>query len=96
MAIFDTHPPGYLDFVPIGKHANGDITKRIGTPPHALKAVLETFSFANTHRYAKDLFIAYPEGVVQLSLNSAKPISNAGLNALIKVITANYAACTPT
>ncbi len=79
VVLFDTHPRGYLEyFVPLGKHADGAKTAELARTAYTLKARLETYPFAKTHRYAEDLFMEFPEGVVQLSLNSNTPIPSIG------------------
>jgi hypothetical protein len=70
--LLDTHPAGYLDFmVPsIGRHTDGEVVKAVSLPG-ASKAVLDTHSYAKTHRYEKGLLPRYPQGVVQVTMNYA-------------------------
>ena len=86
--LIDVHPSSYLDYLapPVGRHANGDVVRRIKVPG-ATKGLLETFSHANTARYAKDLFAAYPGGVVQVSVNYATPVSDALVVAVMRLVT---------
>ena len=86
--LLDTHPTGYLEFLgpPIGKSANGDVTTRI-TVRGASKAVLDTHSFANTHRYQKDLFAVYPQGVVQVSVDYSTTLPNSTIVAVERLLT---------
>ena len=86
--LVDTHPGGYLDFMgpTIGKQPNGDVTKAIRVPG-ASKALLETFSHANTPRYAKDLLAVYPQGVVQVSVNYATPLPDKTVIAITRLVT---------
>jgi hypothetical protein len=88
VVLVDTHPAGYLEFLgpTIGKSANGDVTKLIRVPG-ASKAVLETFSHANTHRYAKDLFAVYPQGVVQVSINYSTALPDKTVVAVTRLVT---------
>jgi hypothetical protein len=84
----DTHPAGYIEFLgpTLGRHANGDVARAIAVPG-ASKAVLETFSHANTGRYAKDLFAAYPQGVVQVGLNYSTTLSDKVAVAVLRLVT---------
>ena len=86
--LLDTHPAGYLDLmVPsIGKHANGEVVKPVGVP-RASKAVLDLHPYKNTHRYQKDLFAAYPQGVVQVSMDYATPLPDSALVAVMRLVT---------
>jgi hypothetical protein len=86
--LVDTHPAGYLEFLgpALGKHANGDVVKAI-TVPGASKAVLETFSHANTGRYAKDILAVYPQGVVQVSVNYSTALSARTVIAVTRLLT---------
>ena len=70
----------------IGRHTNGDVAKPIGVPG-ASKAVLETFSHANTGRYAKDLLAVYPQGVVQVSVNYSTLLSDKTMVAVVRLLT---------
>ena len=69
----------------IGKHA-GEVVKRI-TVPGASKAVLDTHSYANTHRYQKDLFAVYPQGVVQVSMDYSTALPDSALVAVMRLLT---------
>jgi hypothetical protein len=86
--LFDTHPTGYMEYlVPKpGRAANGDVTRKIAVLG-ASKALLETHSFAAIHRHAKDLFAQYAAGVVQVSINSAPPLSDGRCVALMRLLT---------
>jgi hypothetical protein len=86
--LVDTHPAGYLELLgpSLGRHANGDVAKLI-VVPGASKAVLETFSHANTGRYAKDILAVYPQGVVQVSLNYATAVTDKTAIALVRLLT---------
>ena len=84
--LIDTHPSGYLLVVPsVGTHP-GEVVKRI-TIRGASKAVLETHSFANTHRYQKDLFAEFPQGVVQVSMDYSTALPDSKLVAVLKLVT---------
>lgn len=88
VVLVDTHPAGYIELMgtPIGKQANGDVVKAIRVPGGS-KAVLETFSHANSGRYAKDLLAAYAQGVVQVSVNYATPLPDKTVIAITRLIT---------
>jgi hypothetical protein len=84
--LVDTHPAEYLLVVPpIGKHP-GEVVKR-ATVPGASKAVLDTHSYANTHRYQKDLFAVYAQGVVQVSMDYSTALPDAALVAVMRLVT---------
>jgi hypothetical protein len=89
VVLVDTHPAGYIDLmVPsLGKHPSGERVIRVAGLPKVSKAVLDTHSYANTHRYQKDLFAAYAPGVVQLSMDNATPLPDATLVAVIRLVT---------
>lgn len=86
--LLDTHPAAYLGLmVPsIGKHADGEVVKPVRVPG-ASKAVLDIHPYANTHRYQKDLFAAYPQGVVQVSMDYTTPLPGSALVAVIRLVT---------
>ena len=86
--LVDTHPAGYVELLgpKIGRHTNGDVAKLIGVPG-ASRAVLETFSHANTGRYAKDLLAVYPQGVVQVSVNYSTLLSDKTMVAVVRLLT---------
>jgi hypothetical protein len=88
VVLVDTHPAGYIELLgpSLGKHPNGD-TARLVSLPGATKAVLETFSHKNTGRYAKDLLAAYPQGVVQVSLNFSTALSDKTTIAVARLLT---------
>lgn len=86
--LVDTHPTaGYLEyFVPsVGKHA-AEVVKRVSVPG-ASKALLDTHSFKNTHRYQKDLFAVYPQGIVQVSMDYATALPDSMLIAVMRLMT---------
>ena len=82
--LLDTHPAGYIDFlVPsIGRHSDGEVVKPVSLPG-ASKAVLDTHPYANTHRYQKDLFAEYSQGVVQVSMDYSSALPDSELRALV-------------
>jgi hypothetical protein len=49
--------------------------------------VLDIHPYANTHRYQKDLFAAYAQGVVQVSMDNSTPLANSALVAVIRLVT---------
>lgn len=86
--LLDTHPTaGYLEyFVPsVGRHAN-EVVKRV-TVPGASKALLDTHSFKNTHRYQKDLFAVYAQGIVQVSMDYSTALPDSALIAVMRLVT---------
>jgi hypothetical protein len=85
--LLDSHPSGYLELmVPSpGKH-NGELVKAIKVAG-ASKALLDTHSFANTHRYQKDLFAVYAQGVVQVSMDYSTALPDAALVAVMRLVT---------
>jgi hypothetical protein len=88
VVLVDAHPPGYLELmVPsVGKHAGGEQVKAV-TVAGASKALLDTHPYANTHRYQKDLFAEYPQGVVQVSLDYATKLPDSALVAVLQLVT---------
>jgi hypothetical protein len=87
VVLVDAHPTGYLELmVPsIGRHPSGEKVKAV-TVPGAVKAVLDTHPFAATHRYQKDLFAAYPQGVIQVSLDYATNVPDSALIAVMRLV----------
>jgi hypothetical protein len=85
--LVDTHPAGYLLMVPkVGTHAAGELVKAVRLPK-ASKAVLDIHPFKNTHRYQKDLFAEYAQGVVQVSMDNAKTLPDSALVAVLRLVT---------
>ena len=85
--LVDTHPAGYLLMVPsVGKHAGGEVVKQVSVPK-ASKAVLDIHPYANTHRYQKDLFAEYPQGVVQVSMDNSTALPDSALVAVLRLVT---------
>jgi hypothetical protein len=86
--LLDTHPTaGYLEyFVPsVGRHA-AEVVKRV-TVPGASKALLDTHAYKNTHRYQKDLFAVYPQGIVQVSMDYSTALPDSVLIAVMRLLT---------
>jgi hypothetical protein len=88
VVLVDAHPSGYLELmVPsIGKHRGGEQVKAVSVPG-ASKALIDTHSYANTHRYQKDLFAAFPSGVVQVSLDYSTKLPDSALIAVMRLVT---------
>lgn len=85
VVMLSTHPAAYAaTFSLLGRH--GDKVSSVKVPG-ASKAVLDTFPFAKTHRYAKDLFAVYRRGVVQVSMNYKTPLATSKLIAVMKLVT---------
>jgi hypothetical protein len=55
--------------------------------PGASRGVLDAFPYAQTHRYASDLYAVYPQGVVQVSFNYAKSFPIARMIAVMRLLT---------
>jgi hypothetical protein len=85
--LLDSHPAGYLEvMVPSpGKHS-GEVVKAVKVSG-ASKALLDTHSYANTHRHQKDLFAVYPQGVVQVSMDYSTALPDATLVAVMRLVT---------
>jgi azurin len=86
--VLDTHPAVYMDYLApkVGKDANGNVTKRIAVPG-TKKALVETHSFALTHRHQKDLLALYAAGVVQVSMDYTGALSDARVIAVLRLFT---------
>jgi hypothetical protein len=55
--------------------------------PGASRGVLDAFPYAQTHRYASDLYAVYPQGVVQVSFNYAKSFPLARMINVMRLLT---------
>lgn len=87
--LLDTHPAAYvavLRLVLSDSGKRGDKASSVSVPG-ASKAVLDVFPYAKTRRYAKDLFAVYPQGVVQVSMNSLTSLPTARLIAVMRLVT---------
>jgi hypothetical protein len=85
--VVDSHPSGYVELmVPsIGNHPGGEQVRAVGVAG-ASKAVLDTHPYAKTHRYQKDLYAVYPQGVVQVSLDYATKLPDSALFAVLRLV----------
>ena len=90
VVLVDAHPSGYLELmVPsIGKHAGGEQVTAVRVPG-ASRALIDTHPYASTHRYQKDLFAVFPQGVVQVSLDYSTKLQNSALIAVMRLVTSS-------
>jgi hypothetical protein len=95
--MLSTHPAAYIAVLELLRNQNGKRGEKVYPPVlHAAYwALIDEHPFAQTHRYAKDLFaVYYPRahrntalGVVQLSMNYGTPLPDATLVAVMRLVT---------